>query len=1499
MDWGLGSLKGSGTGKSAFPKGKSPPDQPNSSPHRDSVDWNKVKATTLPKRENLPKWAADLLDNPSLICIPDLQDVVSKVAVIKRDVTRFRTKGNLSFYHCTAVVSAGGKRHALQGVAAVAKQAREAVWLRMLAKLHVRGILESPQGQKSHSLAPKGDSATRERDTIKNLWDVYHYCAMMGRLPVISLLRDTNTGLLEYTIALDNPFINVSGIHKTQANACKSAIDAFQTAVKRSVVHGGPRNRINVIFDRFESQKDAASLLEWLTQHGLIELDVRNVARTSSEGATTPELEGVIAEYKAISNDASALRRFRTPEVLGSTNAEGREVAILCAALDLAQHCPKLLSEYAAAKGSGETALETGMTVETLGGSQAGTKNTLAENAKPMWPPALEGDTTFQSAPSTSLHVSHTSYTLMETVPNLASPSDSGLAAPDDSSKKRPRWARLMGPAKARHSSSLADAFASYETDVSLAIREVRRALPMMSYKERLIKMVDNNAYSILVSTTGSGKTTQVPQLILEDWCRRGHGADCNIICTQPRVMAAISVAKRVGDELGERLKGRVGYHVRHHGWIPRPRDGSIIYCTTGILLQQLQHEPDLILHNISHLILDEVHERRMELDFTLIWLKHAIALRRSRGLRVPRIMLMSATLDEKVFVNHFKNFDSSGKLIPTPSLTVPGRAYPVSEKYLEEVLGDIQGAHDNLSLDNLRTRLEYKPSLNYIENELSLATRDFQSVLTPGSEQDVDWNTSDEPITPLGLIAETIAHVISTTNEGAILAFLPGLGEILKVEEILRSSKPPIFGVNFNLEQRYKILKLHSSLPDSQQTVFQPVPDGVRKIILSSPIAETSVTIPDVAFVIDSGQVRQLQYDQTIRASWLRNVWIDGSGAKQRAGRAGRVQEGTYLALYSKARREAMPASGVPELVRADLQSVCLAIKSRKPQYSDVGKFLAAAIDAPANASVKDAMQSLVDTGALTPGQAITPLGRLLSNIPIHPSLAKMIVMALIFKCLDPILIAGAAITERDMWAGTPELRHQVLKSKTKFARKSGSDLIATYNAFCYMRQNSMRADEAARQKHLQLDVFDKIQAAAAGIRDALINTGLLQEQDASDADQRIGGDAVNVNSNNQNVVKAVLVAGLQANLGCPKTLWAKRTFALGHRPDATPSAFSVISTIKARIGSNIRLVAFGQLAVVNDSYVMRHVTAISPITAALFGGSLTKPSKHAAPLVNNFMPLMVSVWADEQADEPSKEKAWQVLEQFRKTLDQVLDIAFDNMARNRRDKGVLPEDSASVVNKFVDQVVKVLDTEAYVEKLHLRETVMARRYKERKKEEEDQEALQVKRAEKAWRKTAEFERSVAGDGVLNPMRMNFSRRHNKDKDNVRTDLGPGNEEDGPQCLDSKRRFTLGMPRIDRILRSTADFASQMWKTSLSSPTSQPQSQDGQVKLEDQGGSQQSKYKPKQSSRPSYPRKLSRHNPKQSSKHHKQQSSKRFPNGQEREPQEIYDKSWLRGLVD
>ncbi|KAJ4415696.1 hypothetical protein N0V82_007189 [Gnomoniopsis sp. IMI 355080] len=1183
-----------------------------------------------------------------------------------------------------------------------------------------KGLPTAPEG-----ISRTGNNDTRE--TRETLLDVYLYCARLDALPKIKLSKNAMTGLFEYTIALEEKGIRVCGIHQTEAAACKRAVASFMQAAYDLNMRTNDQNAAKQ--STFESPQDAQVFLEWLAQRHTLQVVFHKVDSTV-EGAKTQQL-GARVGY--------GLQHCQTTEVevWGTTYVEAREAVALHAALDVARRRPKLLNRFLKAKKrlpvvskarkENGPPKDAGVLVKVMKSKtqvdalyiRASKPGKSVKPSKPVEPPKHKG-----LAPPADIEISHASYTLMRTVPDLAAAARREEAGSNDLNQRQGRWFRLTGPAKARHSNHLAAAYQSNNLEDTIDIRKARMALPVVSYRSDLLQMVEDNVYSTLIGATGSGKTTQVPQLIFEDWCRRGRGADCNIICTQPRVIAATSVANRVADELGEKLRDRVGHHTRNNVKIPQPRDGSITYCTTGIFLQQLQNEPDLILDNVSHLILDEVHERSMVLDFTLAVLKQAVSARLKRGLKVPRILIMSATLNEEVFVHYFKNVGDHGVLIPAPSLSVPGRTFPVREIYLHDVVEANMRASNDRSLSQLgvfRTTAEYKSSLNYMEQELNAAIGNTTTTQAKGKKREKDGDTLDEPITPIGLIAETIARVVSTTETGAILVFLPGLNEINKVEDVLRSGS---IGVNFNYANRYRLFKLHSSLHKSQSDVFQPVPHGVRKIILSSPVAETSVTIPEVTYVIDSGQARESHYDQATQASSLRKCWINGSSAKQRAGRAGRVQTGTYLAMYSKVRRDAMPPSGVPELKRADLQSVCLSVKASTKEV-DVAKFLAAAIDPPTNSSVKKAMKSLVDIGALTPEHEITSLGRLLSSIPVHPSLAKMIVMGIIFKCLDPIIIAGAAIEHQDLWADT----YGLPRSKIKFAQHSRSDLIATYNAFCYLRNSLSPADEAAR-KDLRLVVFERIKQAAAALQDTLTKNGLLQKQLAMETDQRIGGKALNVNSHNTNVIKAVLVAGLQSNIGRRKIAAKKMKYCLGDRPTASAASSCVLHASEARADESIQCVAFGELAVIDNAYFIRHVTAVNNLTAALFGRSLATygHGERAALHLNEFLPLRISdaprepgneqadglsenddAWQQQQQQLPDTRDVSQALQRFRKMLDQRLSIAFDNLLvyTRRGSARMAPKDdgSAAAVAEFVDQVIHVLDSEARAEELRLRQ--------------------------------------------------------------------------------------------------------------------------------------------------------------------------------------------------
>ena len=490
----------------------------------------------------------------------------------------------------------------------------------------------------------------------------------------------------------------------------------------------------------------------------------------------------------------------------------------------------------------------------------------------------------------------------------------------------------------------------------------------------------------------------QVPQILFDEAIKAGNGAECNIICTQPRRIAATSVAQRVAVERNEPLQQTVGYHVRFDSKQPQP-GGSITYCTTGILLQQLRNHPDEALNSITHLIIDEVHERDILIDLLLVILKRVMATRVKRRLPEIKLILMSATMDTQLFSGYFKQLGPGGSQESCPSLSVPGRTFPVTEVFLDEIKSKLQAKY---SASELSPLLNEKETKEYLEVEAKFVpSREPGSVVGSLLEEDdddadavINWKAEaaftadgqtslatekEDALVPIGLLAATVGHICNTTEEGAILVFLPGLQEITALDEFLRAQRP--FGVNFSDTSKYRVSMLHSSIPTVQNDIFGEVPQGCRKIIFSTNIAETSVTIPDVQYVVDTGKMREKQYEQQRRITQLVCTWISKSNSKQRAGRAGRVQDGNYYALFTERRHDSMRVAALPEMLRSDLQEICLDIKAQG--FTDpVGQFLSEAIEPPTPAAVEASLQQLRMLGALDEQEKLTPLGRVLSTL-------------------------------------------------------------------------------------------------------------------------------------------------------------------------------------------------------------------------------------------------------------------------------------------------------------------------------------------------------------------------------------------------------------------------------------------------------------------------------------------------------------------------------------
>jgi ATP-dependent RNA helicase DHX36 len=791
-------------------------------------------------------------------------------------------------------------------------------------------------------------------------------------------------------------------------------------------------------------------------------------------------------------------------------------------------------------------------------------------------------------------------------------------------------------------------------------VRKSRAELPMSQYSSEVIDLVENNIYSIIVGATGSGKTTQVPQIVLDHHVEAETGGFCNIICTQPRRIAAISVAKRVAEERAQVLQDQVGYRIKLDARPPRP-GGSITYCTTGVLLSYLQTTPDDILDHISHIIVDEVHERDMIIDFLLVTLKKTMFERIQSGKKVPRIILMSATIDSDLFASYFEIDHSEKGSVKCPTLFVPGRTFPVTEIYLDGILKALDEKYDRSQLVRMYEEATTKEYLEgegkfsqLLLNESSVQnTQDEEEpvIRWKGGEVQIDWKKS-EPIspalspadeakseqTPLSLVVNTVTHIATTTEEGSILVFLPGLYEITQAHKMLLGEN--LLGINFGDSEKYQIFLLHSTLPEGQREVFIPSPKGRRKIILSTNIAETSITIPDVQYVVDTGKHREHTYDQHTRISQLKSTWISKSSAKQRAGRAGRVQNGHYYALFSKQRHDLLRKTGIPELLRIDLQETCLAIKAQTYK-APIREFLADAIEPPSMPAVDQAIDELIGLGALTTSEELTPLGRLLEKLPVLPALGKMIILGVIDRCLDPMIIIGASAEERPLFTHPPGSGKEADAAKAGFVADSHSDHIGLLNAFTYLRnlRNTSGENSAltfAQKSFLHFGAFKMIESTASQIEHILEEADLVPPN-YTFRTQQYGVQSLNENANNEELVKALLLAGLSPRLGVRKnknfyiTPNRGKNGAIVH-PFSTNQTTQLSKEEKKLWSTRQRLLTYTALSRGDSAYetfFMRDTTEVTPLMVALFGGNVSKSAisdKYKDVLnVNNFLDLAV----------------------------------------------------------------------------------------------------------------------------------------------------------------------------------------------------------------------------------------------------------------------------------
>ncbi|TPX69116.1 hypothetical protein SpCBS45565_g02690 [Spizellomyces sp. 'palustris'] len=668
--------------------------------------------------------------------------------------------------------------------------------------------------------------------------------------------------------------------------------------------------------------------------------------------------------------------------------------------------------------------------------------------------------------------------------------------------------------------------------DIPIPRELEKNELPIFTQYREIICAIENNPVTILSAETGAGKTTQLPQFILAHFKQQRAMATmeqlptpANVVVTQPRRIAAISVAQRVAYERGEVLgrESAIGYQVRFDDKRPTadPRDGHIVFCTSGILLKRLQEDPQL--KNVTHIILDEVHERDLNTDLLLIIVRQLLHKRPD-----IRVVLMSATAETQLFQDYFVGFGTEGPQNAPPIISVPGRMFPVEQYFLEDV--------DALLRDPRALPVPFRPckeSLHWVSNETG-------PLISPRGE---------DPM-PYDYFEALIAHICTTREDGAILCFLPGWQEIDVLMQRLKDDDN--FRVGFADESRFRIFPLHSSIPTSaQQLIFETPPKGVRKIILSTNIAETSVTINDVVYVLDSGKIRINSYDADRRISSLSSVWASLSNLRQRSGRAGRCRPGMYFSVLSHRRKAKLSYSMPPELLRVDLQSTVLKVKALRLARHCADVF-SHAPQPPSPVNVSRALQELRTLGAINADENLTTLGHVLSKMPVDPWIGKMVIEAAMLGCLDPILtIAGGMEIGRGIFSIHPEEKEKGRAHiLTKFAVGTESDHLTMLNAFRAWKEVAdahggshrsfiPQAKDFARANFLHYNSMTNIERARQQLLRNLEDAGLVDKRsrfradfDRSSADDKMGGADYNTFASNTSMVRAILCGALYPNV-------------------------------------------------------------------------------------------------------------------------------------------------------------------------------------------------------------------------------------------------------------------------------------------------------------------------------------------------------------------------------
>ncbi|UJR24999.1 hypothetical protein I4U23_006360 [Adineta vaga] len=747
-----------------------------------------------------------------------------------------------------------------------------------------------------------------------------------------------------------------------------------------------------------------------------------------------------------------------------------------------------------------------------------------------------------------------------------------------------------------------------------------RSGLPISNYRQTILDTTEQNQIFILVGETGSGKTTQTAQFILDDQILKSQGSQCRILCSQPRRISATSVAERVAQERGETRTGdSVGYHIRLSAQFPR-KNGSILFCTTGMLLKYIEKYTNF--EHFSHLILDEIHERNIEMDFLLIFIKRLLKIRQDL-----KVILMSASIQAEKFSFYFNN---------CPILHIPGNIYPIKEYFLEDYITKLKYPYDNVNLHRRSKKdvdqTKFNEYINELEFDLAAQKKSIEvwkKIQAIGTDFGLEINCD--------LVVSVIELICRISSQGTILVFLPGWADIVKCTQLLRQRTL--------LASYLHILPLHSLLPiHNQHEIFDPPPHPtIRKVILSTSIAETSITIDDVIYVIDTGRTKASDYDLETQGKCLLPTNVSRANLLQRKGRAGRTQPGECYRLFTRC-NERLSFIDFPqsEMITSRLDNIYL--QAKLLNILDVKTFLQDALDPPSIEAIEHAEKFLYDIGALiSDTNELTPIGKILAHLPLAPQIGKLLILGYLFSCFDPILTIASVLSYRDPFVTPIDKTHEINEVRRRFAANTMSDHLMILNVYQqwknqrnYRDKNQFCYENFLNSNHMKM--IDKV-------RNQLRH--LIQDYFAS-----YTGDA-NRNQYNHHLICALMCAGLYPNIARIRLSADKSS----KRPCLLETKFEKRILIHPRsINSKLRdndirhssiqstLIVYHE-KIRTSSIFIHDISFISPYSLLFFGKTQRSTENSTTKSTNT---LLVDNWIGINIDDHTKNLIYELKDKF-----------------------------------------------------------------------------------------------------------------------------------------------------------------------------------------------------------------------------------------------------------